>query len=803
MSASSVEQGGRCDHCCQPIGVEVVVGEQKFCCHGCGVAYQLLKTFSFDLINPVEKQSQDFSYLDQPETLKQFSVSENHDSMTFYVEGVQCGTCLWLLESLPKWVDGVDSTRLKMGQDLLTVKLLPKGSFRKVAEFLWAIGYKPHPIAKPTEADAIRARESRTLVLRMGVAAFVAGNIMLMTISVYSGVPKSYELFFNWISAALFLPVLFYSSVPFLKSAYRSIQLKRVNIDVPISMAIVFGALLSLYHLTMESGEVYFDSLAALVGLLLASRIFLKSIQKNFLSSNHLNSFITSQSIEIKNGSSYNSKWPTDIKAGDQFKVYRGQVIPVESKLTSKHARFNTALISGESLPKTIFTDGEVKSGYRVFDPFVELVAACDWSESGINRLMSEVEASSNSKTSYYRKLDLWAQWFTYALLGSASLFFVLYSFVSVDVALKRTLAFIIIACPCALAFAAPLLESLSLMYATRKGVLIKTAETLERLNLVKNIFLDKTGTVTSGNLAVSGWENNNFENFQIFYSMEAQLDHPIAKIIADAVGGKQSYQAVPIKVNEVVGQGVEAYYEGSQYYVGKLRAGDAENFKANQKTVGFYKDEQLINVAFIKEELQDNNHEAIMLLRGRNLNVTLLTGDNAAAASQISTPLGILFKADMLPVDKQKVIAQSSNSLMVGDGFNDLQAFTEADVSIAVQGSMESCLKVADVYFLKTGLQPLVQLYDISDRFHRGFVRVLSFSFAYNVGMGVLAMMGYVSPVVAAVLMPLSSFIVISLSFFAIYGRDVLQFVFRKNQGQQSQLPNLITKTTVEARGV
>ena len=317
-----------CTHCGNPIPLGISTG---FCCHGCETVFQWIEGHRlgkyYDLKNkdasvrrsqPVGTLSSDykqFDYLDQPEALEQYSWSDQRGKwMEFYLEGVHCIACVWLTEKIPQLVNEVNQVRLNLSNSIATVCISESGKFSKAARELTLMGYRPHPVPRENAAQKkqLSDRENRMLLIRLGVAAACAGNIMLLAISLYGGADGKLGQIFQWLSFGLYLPVILFSAVPFYKSVWAALQNSILSIDIPVVFGILLGSAVSTINLFRGDDRIYFDSLSSLVFLLLATRYLLKRTQQKALQASEQSHWLRPAFVK---------KWSPDLHAYEEVEM--------------------------------------------------------------------------------------------------------------------------------------------------------------------------------------------------------------------------------------------------------------------------------------------------------------------------------------------------------------------------------------------------------------------------------------------------------------------------------------------------
>ncbi|MBT3880194.1 MAG: heavy metal translocating P-type ATPase [Candidatus Scalindua sp.] len=754
-----------------------------FCCWGCETVYKILKKGNFSLINKPSTCLPEYDFLDTDSFLKDYSVSvDNKKSMRFFVEGIQCTACLWIIDQIPDWVPQVENAHLNMSQNTLLVSLKEPGYFGKVASVLSALGYKAYPIKSLDEAKHFLKKENHQQLMKLGVAAACSGNIMLFSFSLYSGLKGQMAGFFGYLNLAFFLPILFYCAQPFYRNLWRSLKAGRPSIDLPIVAAVIIGFALSLLNLIQGNDDFYFDSLSILIFLLLASRYLLSRTQQTFINSSYMQTFIDSQACQRWNDKSeeYDKIPARLLNVDDKVLIKEGERVPADGIVLNEWVNINPSILTGESLPQKLFKDSVIYAGTQVVAGYAKILVKQTAGNSRIGQILKKVEEQIYNKTPLISLTDKAAQYFSIFILIAGALFFSFYMNVDLTEAVKRTLALIILACPCALAFATPLTQSLSLKKASKKGYLIKNAESLEKLNYVKNAFFDKTGTLTQGQFEFLKWksphqeESGNFspdqETLNAIYSIEVYSQHPIARTLVKHLEGKCVKKLPVHSLAEIPGSGISGTIDNDYYKI--VSALPDDNDKSDSDIISsltaLYKNGKLIAYACLGDRLHSDAKQTISQLNNMGIKTYILSGDTSIPVSSVAKKLQIAneqFSSSLIPEKKNEIIKNFPNSLMVGDGANDSLAMSADTVSIAVQGSVESCLVAADIYVTKKGVSPVKDLILLSKNTFDVIKRNLIFSFVYNFAGGLAALLGYISPLTAAILMPVSSLVVLSSS--------------------------------------
>ena len=777
-----------CVHCGNRVPLShlpFVKNEQEaFCCVGCETVYRVLNSKGLSYYYELKKKSENFSpsrpaspsqesyqYLDDPEFSKNYSKTSN--CLEFYLEGVHCVACLWLVEKLPEIVEGVESATLDLSKSLAKISLKEGGAFSKVAQELNEMGYRPHPIRTDEEVEQLQKKENRSMLVKLGLAASCTGNLMLMAVSLYGGASGNWAELFRWVSLFLFLPILFYAATPFYKSAWSAIQGKSLSIDVPIVVAILIGSLVSVWNLRDPSLPIYFDSLSALVFLLLASRYVLKRIQQGVLSSSHLLHFLSPSLARLWDDEKKESREVRvdSLRKGDWIEVLAGEAIPVDGRVVWGRSHVNVALLTGESLPQEVEIASEVFSGTVNQDARILIEVSEVGYKTRLGEILIKVDEGSLQKARIVTVADRLSRYFVAGVLFLAFVVILTHLDHFWGEGLTRALALVIVTCPCALALATPLAMSVSLGKAARSGMLIKGADTLEKLSNVKSVFLDKTGTLTEGRFEVLRWVEmvEDLAVKKAVFILESRSKHPIAEALCRYMSPILGYahpEDLGLEVEnfrENLGRGVEGTVLGHHYEIKALHLNTKSSsaFNALETRIGVWRDNQLLAQGSLGDRIRLDSKKAVEEMRNLDLVPYILSGDQALAVEKVGEYLAIPYCQRVYaasPELKESIVKQKSDALMLGDGANDAIALASAYVGVAAHGSMEVSLRAADVYLSESGVMPVVNLVVLSRETMKVIYRNFVFSLLYNFAGGLAAVLGLINPLIAALLMPASS---------------------------------------------
>jgi Cu2+-exporting ATPase/Cu+-exporting ATPase len=717
-----------------------------------------------------------YSHLDDPEFLNLYCQPEAGTElriMQFYLEGVHCTACVWLTEKVSEWVPGVRSIRLDLGHSLATVKLDSHGSFSEVAREFMKLGYRPHPV-KQDEAQALEARENHRALIRMAVAGAGAGNIMLLAISVYAGATGVLQHYFEWVSFLICLPVATYSAWPFYRSALGAIRSRQLSIDIPIASGLSVALVASFASMLIHSKHVYFDTVSSLVFLLLASRYVLRKTQQEALHATRLIHFLTPSMARRKRaqGSGFEEVSVDSLQYGDQVLVLAGECIPTDGIVCSGVSALNVSLLTGESRPELVQPGVPVFAGTLNTQAPLEIEVQSFGSATRLGKILSSMEEHLSRKAPIVAFTDQISKAFVLISLALVGVAFYVGFTVNPAEGVSRALAMAIVACPCAFAFATPLALSMAMGRFARYGVLIKGADVIEKLAHVNQVVLDKTGTLTTGHFEVKKWlvdaDQSGIE--EAVYSLETRSTHPIARALVSFLKLRMNDREIPDveEFSETIGRGLSGRIQGHLYEVQGLNEESVNGSGEAGTQIAIYKDGARVGRVTLGDSLRADTESAVEKLRSLKLGVKILSGDGKSAVMSVANRLGIgsqdsHFKAS--PEFKSLFIGKMPRALMVGDGANDSIALASAYVGVAVHSGMEISMRAADVYQRQPGVMPVVHLILASRETMKVIYRNFAFSLVYNFIGTCAAITGSVSPLFAAILMPISALTVFGSS--------------------------------------
>ncbi len=765
-----------CRHCGDAIPAARWRAGDAFCCAGCAAVHAFLAECRLDrdyyaLRGPAapgrskpfapSEGGDDFSALDEAP----FRHSAGEAALDFFVEGVHCAACVWILERLPEMVPGVAAARLDAGRALLSVAVRPEGRFAAVAETLVRLGYRVHPVRGAREAEERLARADRATVKRIGVAAFSAMNVMLYSVALYAGVTGGYATLFRWLSVALALPALTYSAWPFYGSAYRALRGKRISIDLPIALAFVGGFAESLRQIFLGTNLVYLDSVTSLVFLMLLSRYALARLERaETAKAGLLGSLLPARAFRVDSAGRIEEVRVAALGIGDRVRLRAGERIGFDGNLETGSGALDLSFLSGETKPVPVAVGDRIYAGARVLNgEFVARVAAkgAETRLGGIEARLERVSPRANARTEVADRI---AQAFLAVVLGLALTLFFAFGSEHLDEAIRRSLSLLIVACPCALALATPLTLARAFRAAAARGVVVRDLDAFDRAAKADRVVFDKTGTLTTGNPEVAEWiwadgvSGSEREEFaSIAYSAETVAKHPYARAIVRYLENLPGvWLCDSLEVGESPRRGVRAAWGGRLF---TLEAA------SDEAGVEFRRDGVLLARIHFRESVRPEAERTVARLRAQGLGIEVLSGDSEPAVEAVARRIGAdEWTARATPESKAEVVADPRHrgAIMVGDGVNDAVALGRAAVGFAfARGDgepVETLLASSAVAAIRGELAAVADFVDVARRYRRTLARNAAISVAYNFAGATLAVLGFVHPLVAAIAMPVSA---------------------------------------------
>ena len=788
-----------CVHCNLPIPPADLVVEQidgrelRFCCHGCQGVYRIITGAGLDSFY----RNRNWDELGIPTGAFEAEYDEasldghviRRDETTadiaLIIEGIRCASCVWLLEKLLLREVGITAIQVNYGTHRAVIRFNPQVTTpAKIFTSISRFGYLPHPFS-PGIAHQAAAREQRSLLIRFGTAAFLSMQLMGFSFALYGGyfhgIDPEIRQLIQYFAAAVATPVVFYSGWPFLAGAWRSLKNRSASMDLLISLGVSTAYSYSLYAM-FSGGEVYFDTAAMIITLILLGRLFESSARTRSISGIDKLLQLAPNSANRVDGDEVNVVASASLIPGDIILVRPGERIPVDCQVLTGVTEVDESTITGEPMPILRQEGDKVSAGSLNLSTSVRLQVDRVAAESFVARMARLVEEAQNRKAPIQSMADRVATLFVplVATIAIGTWAFWWFSGASQAEALLNAVSVLIVACPCALGLATPTAVLTASGSAAGNGILFRGGDILEAISRVDLVAFDKTGTLTCGqptvNQIIPATGQTGAALLELASRAASGSNHPLAiAVLASArAAGVQPGIAGP--VTSMPGRGLKTQGENGDILTGS-RAFLTENSievpaidSAAGTEVHVSLDGVWQGLLLLHDPLRTEAEQTIRELKGLGLETVLLTGDRPETARQVCTTLVLPdFHANMSPADKTAWIeSQQRNGhtvMMVGDGINDAPALSLADVGCAMAGGTDIALETSDLVLTRTNLASLHQAVFIGRKTMQVIKQNLFWAFTYNLITLPLAASGKLAPVWAAAAMAGSSILVVSNS--------------------------------------
>ncbi len=769
-----------CYHCGDNCKTDAVQFDEKsFCCEGCKLVYDLLKENSlctyYNLNASPGVSPEKFSYTGKYNYLDSDQVSSklirftngSNTHITFYIPKIHCSSCIWLLENLHRIHKGIVSCSVNFLRKEASVVFDTRFiKLSEVAALLAHIGYEPLINLSDLEHKPAGTSDKKQ-ILKIGLAGFCFGNIMMLSFPEYFSFGnfkdlENFKYFFGYLNLFLSLPVFFYSASSFFVSAWKSLRQRYLNIDGPIALAILVTFLRSIYDILSHTGAGYMDSMSGIVFFMLLGRYFQnKTYETLSFERDYKSYFPVGVTIKKENGDELNQP-VSELKKGDRIIIRNNELIPSDSILLSWQTHIDYSFITGESAPVKKLAGEFIYAGGKQLDGAVELEVVNPTSQSYLTQLWNkgdQGQQAHNGQT-FVDKIN---KYFTPVVLSIAALSALYWLFTDSSKILNALTAVLLVACPCGLLLTAAFANGNILRIMGRNKFYLKNAAVIEKLAKTDTVLFDKTGTITHGSTVnFTGPELSDYE-LQITASLAAQSSHPLSRKIHSQFI-KNKILSVG-RFEEIPGKGIKGYVDekyvilGSEYFV----TGFVSSENNSSAKVFLMIDGEVIGY-FSFDNTYRNGLNGLVTELSEKYNLKLLSGDNDSERNTLEMIFGK--KADLFfnqkPEEKmffvQKLQQEGRKVMMIGDGLNDAGALKQSDIGIAVSDDTNNFSPACDAILDGSSFFKIPAFIGLAKANKKIITGVFIISLAYNlIGLS-FAVQGTLSPVIAAILMPISS---------------------------------------------
>ncbi|CCN84145.1 putative Type cbb3 cytochrome oxidase biogenesis protein CcoI; Copper-translocating P-type ATPase [Vibrio nigripulchritudo SFn27] len=778
-----------CYHCGEEVPantefkVEILGEERDMCCPGCEsvaqtivdsglVSYYQYRTAPAEKADLVPEQLRNLIHYDNEEVQSEFVRQSEHQSeVTLSLEGVSCAACAWLIEKQLVNQQGVLSIRVNTTTNRAILAWdKSKAKLSDLLATVHQLGYK----AAPFEADQQEASYHRAMkqyLYRLGIAGLATMQVMMLAVALYLEVfgdlDAEFKQYFRVVSLIFATPVLLYSALPFYMNAWRSLKGRTLGMDVPVSLALIFAYIASLVATVTEQGEVFFESITMFTFFLLLGRFLeMRARRKAAAASANLLKLIPSMATKL-DGSQLPVK---SLKIGDQVRVLPGEHIPADGVILNGRVHIDESMLTGESIPVVKKQGDMVFAGTLNGEESFELEVNTSKANSMISNIVRLQDEAQMSKPKIAEIADVVARYFVAAILIIAAGTWAYWHQTKPDDAFWIMLAVLVATCPCALSLATPTAITCATSRMGNLGILLRKGHVFETLCKVNHLVVDKTGTLTEGNIQIDrtqvfSEQLTEKECLAIAASLERHANHPIAKAF-------KTFAEEAVEVTNVenrIGFGIVGEYQNASCKIGSAAFVLGEEVNASQPCVYLSLDNQHVATFYYHDPIRKQSQTLVSKLAEAGVKTTLLTGDSMANAKPVAEEIGIeSVVAGATPEDKLaflSTLGDNEVSLMIGDGINDAPTLAGAHLSVAMGGGADVAKSSADMVLLGDKLDKLIEARSLALKTRKIIRENLAWSLGYNLLILPLAVAGLVAPYIAVVGMSASSIIVVTNS--------------------------------------
>ena len=781
-----------CFHCGADCKLHKIKFDNKtFCCNGCKTVFEILNqnelTCYYDLERTPGTIPSDikgkYNYLENEkiaEKIVEFNDGET-SVVNFFIPSIHCSSCIWVLENLDKLNNGIKVALVNFPKKEVRITFKNSEiSLREVVELITSIAYEPYISLDDDKQN--KNSVNRTLIYQVAVAGFVFGNVMLLSFPEYFEMDEfwlnKYKPFFRGLMFVFSIPAVIYSARDYLISAYKGLNNKILNIDVPISLGILVLFFRSCYEIFSQTGQGYFDSLTGLIFFLLLGKMFQQKTYSFLSFERDYNSYFPIAITKVNKDKSEESIAVHDIKKGDRLLIRNEEIIPVDGILLNGNALLDYSFVTGESMPVIKKSGDKLFAGGKQTSGAIEMEVLQTIEQSYLTQLWSNDVFQKGRSKNIKSITDSISKYFTIVILSIALISGVYWFIIDKAIAFQVVSAILIIACPCALALSAPFALGNMIRLFGRNKFYLKNTNVIEAISKINTVVFDKTGTITTNetsDIQFIGTVLSQPEMSRVKAILRAS-NHPLSRMLYDSIDVKESKIITDFK--EELGNGIRGCVDdfyiklGSNSYVG---AGESLKDQTNI----YLKIDKAIRGKFIFQNAYRKGLEDIFKRLGADLSISILTGDNEGEKQNLQKilPVNSQLLFNQRPEDKLDFIKnlqdKKQNIMMLGDGLNDAGALAQSNVGIAVSENINVFSPACDGILDATVFKKLPVFISLSHKTMRIIKISFVISFLYNIIGLIFAVSGNLSPIVAAILMPISSisvvlFVTLSTNFIA-----------------------------------
>lgn len=773
-----------CFHCGNDIvkTEEILLEDKSFCCLGCKTVYEIFSqndlTSYYDFekapgATPQEVHGK-YDFLDNREIVSRLLEFEEETVhiVSLYIPHIHCSSCIWILENLQKLQKGISQSQVNFSQKKVRITYDPQlTDLKTIVLLLNAIGYEPYISLENYEG--IRKTVDRSLIYKIGVAFFCFGNIMLLSFPEYFEVGEywidQYKDFFRWLIFALSLPAFFYSGWGYYVSAWKSIQSRMLSIDIPIALGIIVMFVRSTVDIVFDYGQGFFDSMCGLIFFMLLGKLFQQKTYSFLSFERDYKSYFPIAVTKINRDGREEATQVYDVEKGDRLLIRNQELIPVDGILISENAYIDYSFVTGEEVPIAKKSGDKIFAGGKQIGKVIEMEVLHSVSQSYLTQLWSNEVFQKKTNLKYKTITDTVSRYFTPALLLLAFISFGYWIFIDTNTAFNVFTAILIVACPCALALTAPFTLGNVLRIMGNRKLYLKNATVIEQMAKVDTIVFDKTGTITSNKKSAIAYEGTPLQEKEIgkLKNLLRASNHPLSRRLYDFLPVMELLEIREFE--EITGKGIRAIVANSEIRLGSATfVGSSKTEKSKQTNVhvsidGEYKGK------FTFDNQYREGLEKLFKRLSRKYSLTVLSGDNEGERDNLTQllPAGTILVFNQKPEEKLAYIKElqekGCNVMMIGDGLNDAGALAQSNVGISISENVNVFSPACDGILDASQFSKISYFLKYSHNAMKTIMMSFGLSLLYNaVGLS-FAVTGNLSPLVAAIIMPLSTITIVS----------------------------------------
>ncbi|MFV7235929.1 heavy metal translocating P-type ATPase [Flavobacterium sp. ZB4R12] len=795
---------------------EIIFDAKNFCCNGCKTVYEIFSLNDLTCYYDFEKSpgttpqeiNGKYDFLDNESIVSKLLEFEENSTaiISLSIPHIHCSSCIWILENLQRLQKGISTSQVNFPEKRVRITFNPEVvSIKNIVYLLSSIGYEPYISLENYEMGSNNV--DRSLTYKLGVAFFCFGNIMLLSFPEYFEVKEywldQYRGFFRWLIFTLALPSFFYSASGYYVSAYKSIKSKMLNIDIPIALGIIVMFIRSTFDIVMDYGSGFFDSLTGLIFFMLLGKMFQIKTYSFLSFERDFKSYFPIAITKINTDASEESVAIYEVQKGDRLLIRNQELIPVDGILISEKAEIDYSFVTGEAIPITKQSGDKVFAGGKQIGKVIEMEVLHSVSQSYLTQLWSNDVFQKNVEQKHKTITDRISRYFTPILLLIAFSGFVYWIFIDANIAFNVFTAVLIVACPCALALTAPFTFGNVLRILGKQKFYLKNALVIEQLAKVDTIVFDKTGTITANkksNISYESSPNPSEGGEQKTVETDTNLiliknalrgsNHPLSRMLYDFLPEMKRLKIDDFE--EITGKGIKVKIEGNIIQIGSAEfcvpplsvsspspsgspeaSGGEGNTSVHIKINGVYYGKFIFN-----NQYRDGLEELFKNLSSK-YQIKVLSGDNEGERSTLEKllPKGTELIFNQKPEEKlefiKKLQEEGKNVMMVGDGLNDAGALAQSNVGISISENVNVFSPACDAILDASEFEKLSYFLKLSKNAITTIKMSFTLSLLYNVVGLSFAITGNLLPLVAAIIMPLStitivSFVTVMSSYYA-----------------------------------